>query len=137
MVTHAEAVRAAVDAWNEHDRERYIAAYRPDVALHGFPDGVVDAASLGDFFAGMWASVPDAHVSLDDVLAEDDRAAARLTLSGTHEGELMGVPASHQPISIAIITILRFDEDGLIAERWNVADFLTMLQQIGAIPAPA
>lgn len=97
MVTHAEAVRTAVDAWNEHDRERYIAAYRTDVALHGFPEGVVDAASLGDFFAGMWASVPDAHVSLDDVLAEDDRAAARLTLSGTHEGELMGSrPATSQ-----------------------------------------
>ncbi len=137
MTNQAEAVRAAVDAWNEHDRERYIAAYRPDVGLHGYPDGVVDAASLGDFFAGMWAAVPDAKVSLEDVVTEGDRAAARLTLTGTHEGELMGVPASHQQITFAIITILRFDEAGLIAERWNVADFLTMLQQIGAIPAPA
>ena len=137
MASHAEAIRTAVDAWNDHDRERYIAAYRADVALHGFPEGVVDAASLGDFFAGMWLAVPDARVSLDDVVAEDDQAAARLTLSGTHEGELMGVPASHRPLTFAIISILRFDEDGRIAERWNVADFLTMLQQMGAIPAPA
>lgn len=72
-----------------HDRERHIAAYRADAGLHGFPEGVVDAPSLGDFFASMWAAVPDACVSLDDVVAEDDRAAARLTLSGTHEGELM------------------------------------------------
>jgi hypothetical protein len=55
---------------NEHDRERYIAAYRADVALHGFRDGVVEAGSLGDFFAAMWTSVPDANVSLDDVLAD-------------------------------------------------------------------
>jgi steroid delta-isomerase-like uncharacterized protein len=137
MASHAEAIRTAVDAWNDHDRERYIAAYRADVGLHGFPEGVVDAASLGDFFAGMWAAVPDACVSLDDVVAQDDRAAVRLTLSGTHEGELMGVPASHQPLTFAVISILRFDEDGRIAERWNVADFLTMLQQMGAIPAPA
>lgn len=137
MASHEEAIRAAVDAWNAQDRERYIAAYQPDVGLYGFPEGVVDAASLGDFFAGMWAAVPDGRISLDDVVSEGDRAAARLTLTGTHEGELMGVPASHRPIEFSVITIMRFDEHGLIAERWNVADFLTMLQQIGAIPAPA
>jgi predicted ester cyclase len=75
--------------------------------------------------------------SRSTTFSQTDRAAARLTRTGTHEGELMGVPASHQPISFAIITIVRFDDDGLIAERWNVADFLTMLQQIGAIRAPA
>lgn len=138
MATRAEAIGSAVDAWNAHDRERYIAFYQPDVALHGFPGGVVDAASIGDFFGGMWAAVPDARVSVEDVIeGEDDRAAARLTLTGTHEGELMGVPGTNRPISFSIITILRFDDDGLIAERWNVADFLTMLQQIGAVPAPA
>jgi SnoaL-like polyketide cyclase len=49
----------------------------------------------------------------------------------------MGVEATHRPISVEVITILRFGDDALIAERWNVADFLSMLQQIGAIPAAA
>ena len=64
-------------------------------------------------------------------------SASNVPKAGTHEGELMGVPASNRPISVEVITILRFDGDGRIAERWNVADFLSMLQQIGAIPAPA
>jgi steroid delta-isomerase-like uncharacterized protein len=137
MPSHEPTIRSAVSAWNAHDRDGYVGHYRPDAALHGFPEGVVDAASIGEFFAGMWAAVPDARVSLEDVVEAGDRAAARLTLTGTHEGELMGVPASHRQIEFSIITILRFDEDDRIAERWNVADFLTMLQQIGAVPAPA
>lgn len=40
-------------------------------------------------------------------------------------------------MTFAIITFLRFDADGRIAERWNVADVPTMLQQMGAILAPA
>jgi steroid delta-isomerase-like uncharacterized protein len=130
-------VRTAVDAWNAHDRDRYVTGYEPDVTLHGFPAGVDDAATLGDFFAGFWTAVPDARLELGDAFEAGDRVAARLTITGTHEGELMGVPASHRPISVELITILRFSDQGRIAERWNVADFLSMLQQIGAIPTAA
>ncbi len=137
MADNVAAVRAAVEAWNAHDRERYMATYVPDVELHGCPEGVVDAASIADFFAGFWEAVPDARITLGDAFEAGDQAAARLTITGTHEGELMGVAASHRPISVEVITILRFAGDGRIAERWNVADFLSMLQQIGAIPAPA
>jgi steroid delta-isomerase-like uncharacterized protein len=137
MADNVAAVRAAIDAWNAHDRDRYLSGYRPDVNLHGFPEGVEDAASLGDFFAGFWEAVPDARLALGDAFGAGDQVAARLTITGTHEGELMGVPASHRSISVEVITILRFDDDGLIAERWNVADFLSMLQQVGAIPAAA
>lgn len=137
MAANLAVLRAAVDAWNAHDRDRYVAAYVPDVKLHGFPEGVDDAATLGDFFAGFWEAVPDAQIALGDAFEAGDQAAARLTITGTHEGELMGVAASHRPISVEVITILRFGDDGRIAERWNVADFLSMLQQIGAIPAAA
>ena len=137
MADNLAVLRAAVDAWNAHDRDRYVTGYLPDVKLHGFPEGVDDAATLGDFFAGFWEAVPDAQLALGDAFGAGDKAAARLTITGTHEGELMGVPATHRPISVEIITILRFADDGRIAERWNVADFLSMLQQIGAVPAPA
>ena len=136
MASNVDVVRDAVEAWNAHDRERYVSAYKPDVALHGFPEGVVDAATLGDFFAGFWEAIPDARIDVGDAFADGDQVAVRLTISGTHEGELMGVPASHRPISFDAMTIIRV-EDGRLAERWNVADFLSMLQQIGGVPAPA
>jgi steroid delta-isomerase-like uncharacterized protein len=137
MADNVAATHAAVEAWNAHDRDRYVSAYLADVKLHGFPEGVADAAALGDFFAGFWEGVPDARITLGDAFEADNRVAARMTIAGTHEGELMGVSASHSPISVEVITILRFSNDGRIAERWNVADFLSMLQQIGAIPVPA
>ena len=137
MADNLAVLRAAVDAWNAHDRDRYLTGYLPDVKLHGFPEGVDDAATLGDFFAGFWEAVPDARIALGDAFEAGDQAAARLTINGTHEGEArLGVAASHRAISVEVITILRFEDDR-IAERWNVADFLSMLQQIGAIPAAA
>lgn len=136
MAGNVDLVRDAVEAFNAHDRERYVSAYHPGVTLHGFPEGVVDAETLGDFYAGFWQGVPDARIALEDTVAEGDRLALRLHMTGTHEGELMGVPASGRPIAFDVITIMRF-EDGRVAERWNVADFLAMLQQIGAVPAPA
>lgn len=136
MASNLPSLRAAIEAFNAHDRDRYVAAYRPDVTLHGFPEGVVDAATLGDFFAGLWDALPDARVTLVRALEEGDELAALLTISGTHEGELMGAPASHRSVSFDAMTIVRFDA-GKIAERWNVADFLTLLQQVGAVPAAA
>ena len=58
-------------------------------------------------------------------------------MTGTQSGMLMGVPASNRAFEFGVMSIFRFDDEGRIAERWNVADFLTMLQQIGAVPAPA
>ena len=137
MASNLAVTREAVDAWNAHDLDRYLPAYTPDVKLHGFPEGVNDAATLGEFFAGFWQAVPDSRITLADAFGSGDRVAARMTINGTHEGDLMGVPGTHRPISVEVITILRFDGEGRIVERWNVADFLTMLQQIGAFPAPA
>jgi steroid delta-isomerase-like uncharacterized protein len=135
--TNVDAIRAAVDAFNAHDRDRYITVYRPDVALHGLPEGVVDAASLGDFYAAFWSGVPDAQAAIEDVFESGDRAVVRLRLTGTHEGELMGVPGTGHAINFELVNIVRFDNEGKITERATVADFLSLLQQIGAIPVAA
>jgi hypothetical protein len=45
MADKVAVVRGAVDAWNAHDRDRYVTAYQPEVKLHGFPGGVDDAAT--------------------------------------------------------------------------------------------
>jgi steroid delta-isomerase-like uncharacterized protein len=137
MASKVDAIRAAVDAFNAHDRDRYITVYRPDVALHGLPEGVVDAATLGDFYAAYWSGVSDARASIEDVFESGDKAVVRLRLTGTHDGELMGVPATGRPVDFELVNIVRFDDEGKITERATVADFLSLLQQIGAIPVAA
>jgi steroid delta-isomerase-like uncharacterized protein len=110
----------------------------PDFVDHeegppGTPDGIEGVKA----FVGMFREgFPDIRASVDDVMAEGDKIAARVTFTGTHEGEFMGVPPSGQRIQIDTIDIVRI-EGGKAAEHWGVTDTMALMQQIGAIPADA
>jgi hypothetical protein len=83
----------------------------------------------------MLAAFPDMRMDVQDSFASGDKAVARLRISGTHQGEFMGIPATGKPVSVNLIDITRFGDDGLAREHWGVADLLAMMQQLGAIPA--
>jgi steroid delta-isomerase-like uncharacterized protein len=75
---------------------------------------------------------PDLEITLDDQFAAGDRVADRWTGRGTHEGELMGIPATGRPVIAGGISIHRI-ADGRIAETWNNYDAAGVLRQIEAI----
>ena len=79
---------------------------------------------------------PDMHFVVEDVIAEADRAVIRWHASATHQGELLGIPATGRSISGPGMSIMRF-ENGKIVEDWCVWDTLGVLRQIGALPASA
>jgi steroid delta-isomerase-like uncharacterized protein len=79
------------------------------------------------------AGVSDARMTVEDVIAEGDRVAVRLTSSATHTGEFMGMPPSGERYEIGEIHIFRVT-DGRVAEHWHQADFLGMMRQLGAMP---
>jgi steroid delta-isomerase-like uncharacterized protein len=136
MADHESDVRRGVDAWNAHDWETYVAGYAPDAVTHGMP-GVSDNDSLGTLYAAIWQGVPDARMTIDEIVEQGDRVAVRMTMRGTHGGDLFGAPPSGKPVEMPMITMLRFDDRSRVAERWTVADNLALLQQIGALGAPA
>ncbi len=74
-------------------------------------------------------------MDVQDSFASGDKAVARLRVSGTHKGEFMGIPATGNLVSMNLIDITRFGDDGLAREHWGVADQLAMMQQLGVIPA--
>lgn len=82
-----------------------------------------------------YAAFPDFHLTVEDMVAEGNRVAVRWSFRGTHQGELMGLPATGRQVTASGITIQRF-ADGTIVEGWTNFDVLGMMQQIGAIPAP-
>jgi steroid delta-isomerase-like uncharacterized protein len=86
------------------------------------------------FFETLRTSFPDMHMAADDVIAADDKAVARVTLTGTHRGEFAGVPPTDRAVEVKMIDIMRFDDAGLICEHWGVADMLSLMQQLGAVP---
>ena len=76
------------------------------------------------------------HFTVEDVIAEGDRVMVRWTNAGTHVGEFAGIPATGRTFQIAGIDVYRV-EDGRLAEHWHVVDQLSMLGQLGLLPAPA
>ncbi len=85
--------------------------------------------------AGMYlAAFPDLHFTFEDFIAEGDKVVVRETMSGTQQGELMGIPPTGKQFSATGIEIYRF-EGGKIAEHWLESDMLGLLQQLGAVPS--
>jgi steroid delta-isomerase-like uncharacterized protein len=90
------------------------------------------------FFRMYRASFPDLRMDVEEVLPSGDRVVGRIRATGTHTGEpFMGLPASGKSVDVRLIDITRFDDDGLAHEHWGVFDALSMMQQLGAIPAMA
>ena len=94
-----------------------------------------DLDGTKQFFSMYLDAFSDAQVTLDDLIAEGDRVAARFTVRGTNKGPFMGLPPTGKPFTLTAIDILRI-VDGKIVEHWGEADTLGLLQQLGAIPAP-
>lgn len=69
------------------------------------------------------------HMTVHDTVEQGDRAAARFTVTATHTGEFMGIPATGRQVSWNGIGIIRV-AGGKMAERWNVSDMLGLLEQI-------
>lgn len=113
-----------------------------DLADELIADGYVDhrggppgrATFVGGLMA-IRAAFPDWTSHIDDIVVEGDRVAARWTVRGTHQGPFMGLPATGREAVMQECGILRFDADGRLAEIWRVADELSFLRQLGAIPA--
>jgi steroid delta-isomerase-like uncharacterized protein len=74
--------------------------------------------------------------SIDDMIAEGDRVAARLTTAATQVGPFMGMEPSGKSYSIDEIHIFRL-RDGKVVEHWHQFDQMGMMRQLGALPEPA
>ncbi len=80
------------------------------------------------------SAFPDLHINIDDLIAEGDKVVARITLTGTHQAELMGIPPTNKHIEVSSIDVIRFD-GGKVVEHWGETDTLGMMQQLGVVPS--
>ena len=75
---------------------------------------------------------PDWHETIEDIIAEGDKVWVRLTYTGTHNGEFMGLSPTGKKIASTAVDIYRII-NGKLAEYWNVTDNLNIFKQVGAI----
>ena len=93
------------------------------------PPGPGGARQMYDVFR---TAFPDLRVELHDVLGDDDLVAFRATFSGTSQGPLMGAPPTGKPVQLESMIFLRV-RDGRIVERWEQADLLGLMLQLGVV----
>jgi steroid delta-isomerase-like uncharacterized protein len=91
-------------------------------------------AGVVEFFRMQRSAFPDMNMEPQDVLVSGDKAVARVRVTGTQTGAMMGMPPTGRSADVQLIDIIRFGDDGLAHEHWGVIDMLSMLQQLGAIP---
>jgi predicted ester cyclase len=98
-----------------------------------FPGQAKGSKGLRDTMLIFRKAFPDMGVKLNDMIAENDKVMSKFTVTGTHKGEFMNIKPGGKKITYEEVVILRL-EKGKIVEHWAVADALSLMQQIGAIP---
>jgi steroid delta-isomerase-like uncharacterized protein len=130
---HAAAIRLFFDRVNA-DIDQAIELLAPDFVEHEETSGLSPGREgVRELFSMFLAAFPDMHWAIEDVVVQGDRVAARSRVTGSNDGEFMGMPATGKPINIQAVEFLQFGPDGLIHEHWGVLDMMTLTQQLGAV----
>jgi len=120
-----KAFLAADEAWwNKH--------IAPNFKRHdpGLPFEVIGPGGVKKLAEALLPGIPDMTLPIVDLVAEGEKVLARLSVKGTHGGELMGVPATGAKIDIGVLDLFQI-RDGKLIEHWALLDNLGLLRQIG------
>ncbi|MFD7229154.1 ester cyclase [Streptomyces sp. NPDC059881] len=133
----ADNKRRALDmvaAWNRGEPDGVIAYWAPD-AVHYDEDGrPMPAEQIADIMRGSLDSFPDLHLEAKSIVAEEDRVMLRITVTATHAGDFMGVPATGKPVTWHYLEELRFNDRGQVVEHWDVMNFSPLFRALGHVP---
>ena len=133
QATNEQVLRRFVDRFVNHGDESVLAelvhpdyVYRsPGEELHG-PDGI---AAL---FRGYRGAFPDLRIAIDELLVAGQSTVMRFTLTGTHRGALLGIPATGKAVKVHGMIRSRYRE-GKLVEEWELLDQLSLFEQLGVV----
>lgn len=143
MAVEAEACRELVrryydELWNEWQVDLIDELLSPDLRFRGSLGTTFDGLDpFRGYLLGMQRAIPDLHHEVEMLVVEPGdeaaAAAARLTYSGTHEGELFGVRGTGHHISYQGATFFHV-EGSLITELWTLGDMSALERQLLGTP---
>jgi predicted ester cyclase len=138
MPDSKQIVRRFVDEYQTNaDAGAFAELMHPDFVDHSRPSGVAEGPEgVRQQFALFRSAFSGFRAEIDAQVAEGDLVVTRKRFHGTHDGDFLGVAPTGREVEIAVIDVVRV-RDGRIAEHWNVVDRLGLLEQLGALPAPA
>ncbi len=130
-----QVARQFFELLGRHDTERMERLLVSSTQYSFHPSGMphMDWSGHKQLLATITRAFPDLHHNIKDMVAEGDKVAVRLNVTGTHKGEFQGIHPSGRKLSLdemAFLTLI----DGRITEGWITSDTMGFMQQIGAIP---
>lgn len=128
---NAALLRESVEAFNVDNTAKLLAVAAPDIIIHyaEMPEPLSGRETWQQGFELVKRAFPDLKIRIDDLVAAGDKVALRLTLSGTHQGEFQGIPATGRSISYVSHEFYRV-ADGLVAEEWICSDMASLFRQL-------
>jgi steroid delta-isomerase-like uncharacterized protein len=123
-----------IDKGNLDAMDEFVAEDYADHSQPPFPGLAHGREGVKQAFRLFWEATPGTH-EIEDQIAEGDKVVTRLTARGVHKGDLPGIPATGNPITMTATVVHRI-ENGKLAEKWSDKDVLGFLQQLGVIPMP-
>jgi predicted ester cyclase len=135
--TKADANKALVEQYveqviNAHNPNAMDALVSPDYKRYPSATATLTLDDAKKRLGGLFAAFPDAHVTIDSIIAEGDLVMYRDTIRGTHQGTFQGIAPTDKQTTIAELITMRI-ENGKIVEHWGGPDLLSLLQQLGAV----
>ena len=128
--------RRGYEAINQNNLDALDEVVASDMTDHDpAPGQAPGLEGVKQYFSSLHAAFPDVQMDVEEMIAEADKVVARVSVSGTHRGEFMGISPTGNRVTIGGIDILRV-ADGKIVEHWGKFDDLGMMQQLGVIPEP-
>ncbi|MET9859073.1 ester cyclase [Streptomyces smyrnaeus] len=131
---HTESRRALIqkiweDTWNRGHVDALDNLLSSDYLRHGRDTPPQDLRTFKASILATRSAFPDLSTTLDDIVIEGDRAAIRWHSTGSHEGSLMGVPATKRRVEVGGATFARFEEDRIVEEfvTWDPSALLSAL----------
>lgn len=128
--------RYVEEAFNNRDTDVLDEIVSEDFVDHHLPPDLPRGPEGSKLWFNMaFGAFPDCHITIEALIAEGDKVATHFTLTGTHQGDFMGVPATGKSVSVTGMGIGRIVGNQLV-EWWENADVMGMMQQLGAVSGP-
>ena len=125
--------RLLEEVWHQGNLDVADEVHDANYISHGMGIDTPGTAGFKQFVTAYLGAFPDMHFTVEDQIAEGDKVVTRWTATGTHTGELMGIPPTGKQSTVTGISIGRY-AGGKIVEVWDNWDALGMLQQLGVVP---
>lgn len=126
-----ELVRRVYELANRRELNAFFELLAPEYVEH-LPTGDISLEQVRQYARTFFNAFPDVHFTIEDMVAEGDKVAVRVTWAGTHKGVFMDIAPTGNKIDITNANVIKIVA-GKWVEFWNITD-IRLIQQLGVIP---